>query len=140
LYEVGVQSNPEPTRPRRPRQATTAAILLVLFGALGIVMAFVLRMVVSDSTDHGQSVPAVLYVLVYAQFALSATQAISGVFVWQGRSWARGLGIVLCWVNIAGGVVSMFTGAVVQAITGIGLNLAMLRLLSSEDVREWCDR
>lgn len=135
MYEAGVRSDPEPTRPRR---ATTAAVLLGVFGLLGILSALLLRSVVGDSVDHGQSVPAVLYVLVYAQFALSATQAICGVFVWQGRSWARVVAIVLCSVNIVGAVVSLFTGAVLQTIAGLALNIGLLRLLNNDDVREWC--
>ena len=138
MYEAGIQSNPEPTRPSRPRQATMLAVLLGAFGVLGILLAFLLRSIVGDSADHGQSVPAVLYILVYAQLLLSATQAISGVFIWQGREWARVLAIVLCSVNILGAVVSLFTGAILQAIGALAINIGLLRLLNNEDVREWC--
>lgn len=139
MYEA-VQNTPEPTRPSRPRQATMLAVLLVVFGGLGLVAALLLMSIVGDSADHGQEVPAFLYVLVYAQFVLSVALAACGIFVWQGRSWARILAIVLCSLNIAGGVVSLFSGAVFQAVAGIAVNIAMLRLLNNDDVRAWCDR
>ncbi|MEU4162952.1 hypothetical protein [Actinoplanes sp. NPDC026670] len=117
-----------------------AAVLLAMFGGLGFLYAFLLMSAVSDSSDHGQSVSAVLYVLIYVQFALSAAQVICGVLVWQGRNWARVLAIVLCSINILGAVVSLFSGAVFQAIAAIGVNAAMLRLLSGYEVQVWCSR
>jgi hypothetical protein len=140
LYEAGVQSNPEPTLPDRPRPVKTLAVLLVVFGVLGLLFALVLMSIVNDSGDHGQSVPAVLYVLVFAQLALSAAQAMSGVFIWQGRSWARVLAIVLCSVNIIGAVVSLFTGAIFQAISGAAINIGLLRLLNNYEVQVWCSK
>lgn len=140
MYEAGIQSNPEPAQPVRPRQATTVAVLLSVFGGLGFLYAFLLMSVVSDSSDHGQSVPTVLYVLVWVQFALSAAQVICGVSVWQGRNWARVLAIVLCSINILGAVVSLFSGAVFQSIVAIGVNAAMLRLLNDYEVQVWCTR
>jgi hypothetical protein len=140
LYEAGVQSNPEPTLPSRPRQVKTLAILLIVFGVLGLLFALLLMSIVSDSAGHGQSVPAVLYVLVFAQVALSAAQAITGVFVWQGRSWARVLAIVLCSVNIVGALVSLFTGAILQAISGAAINVALIRLLNNDEVQVWCSK
>jgi hypothetical protein len=140
LYEAGIQSNPEPTVPHRPRQVKTLAVLLVIFGVLGLLFALLLMSIVNDSGDHGQSVPAVLYVLVFVQLALSAAQAMSGVFIWQGRSWARVLAIVLCSVNIIGAVVSLFTGAIFQAISGAAINIGLLRLLNNYEVQVWCSK
>lgn len=140
MYEAGIQSNPESTLPDRPRQVKTLAVLLVVFGVLGLLLALLLMSIVNDSSDHGQSVPAVLYVLVFAQFALSAAQAMSGVFIWQGRSWARVLAIVLCSVNIIGAVVSLFTGAIFQAISGAAINIGLLRLLNDYEVQVWCSK
>lgn len=142
MYEAGVQSNPEPTPPQaaRPRKATMLSILLIVFGTLGILFAFILMMIVNDEGSHGRSVPAYLYVLVFAQFALSGAQAVSGVFVWQGRNWARVLAIALCSLNILGALASLFTGAVLQAISGIAINIALIRLLNDYEVQAWCDR
>jgi len=132
MYETSVQS--------RPRQVKTLSVLLIVFGVLGLLLALLLMSIVSDSAGHGQSVPALLYILVFVQFGLSAAQATSGVFVWQGRSWARGLAIVLCSVNIVGALVSLATGAVLQAISGVAINVALLRLLNNYDVQVWCSK
>ena len=135
---AGVQSTPEPTQPVRPRQAKTAAVLLIVFGVLGFLLAILLLSIVSDS--HGQSVPAVLYVLVLAQMALSAAQAVSGVAIWEGWSWARGLAIALCSVNLVGALVSLFTGAIFQAISAAAINIGLLRLLNNYEVQVWCSK
>lgn len=140
MYETDVQNNPEPTRPSRPRQITVLAVLLTVFGLLGILAAALLMSIISDSADTGRSVPAVLYLLGYAQFALSATLALCGVFVWQGRSWARVLAIALCSVNLVGALVTLISGAVFQAIAGFAINVALIRLLTGSEVQAWCDR
>ena len=138
MYEAGVQSNPEPTQPTRPRKATVLSILLIAFGGLGFLFAILLMSLVTDS--HGASVPAYMYILVFVQFALSGAQAVSGVFVWQGRNWARVLAIALCSLNILGAVVSLFTGAILQAISGIAINVGLIRLLNDYEVQAWCDK
>jgi len=133
---AGVQSTPEPTQPVRPRQVKTSAVLLIVFGVLGFLLALLLMSMVSDS--HGRSVPAVLSVLVFAQMALSAAQAVCGVAIWEGWSWARGLAISLCSVNLVGALVSLFTGAILQAIAGAAVNIGLLRLLNDYEVQAWC--
>jgi hypothetical protein len=138
LSVAGVQSTPEPTQPVRPRQVKTAAVLLIVFGVLGFLFALLLMSIVGDS--HGQSVPAWVYVLVFAQMALSAAQAVSGVAIWQGASWARGLAIALCSVNLIGAVASLFTGAILQAISGAAVNIALIRLLNNYEVDVWCSK
>ncbi|MBM2618777.1 hypothetical protein JIG36_24775 [Actinoplanes sp. LDG1-06] len=136
MYEADVQSYPEPTRPVRPRKAKMLAFLLGGFGVLGFLLSIVLLGTVTDS--HGMRVPAVVYVLVYAQFVLSATQAVCGVFIWQGRSWARSVAIGLSVINLLGAVVNLFTGAIFPAITAFAVNAALIRLLNDDEVKEWC--
>jgi hypothetical protein len=65
---------------------------------------------------------------------------VSGVFVLQGRNWARLLAIGLCSVNLLGAVVSLFTGAIFQAITAFAINVALIRLLNDYEVQAWCDK
>ncbi|HKT00579.1 MAG TPA: hypothetical protein VJT31_13675 [Rugosimonospora sp.] len=139
-FRRGTAATTPPVPATRPRQATLLAVLLAVFGGLGICAGYLLLSIVNDSASHGQSVPAVLYVLVYGQFALAAAEAVCGVFVWQGRAWARTAGNVLCSVNIVGAVLSLFAGAIPQAIAGIAINIGLLRLLNNEDVRDWCSR
>lgn len=124
--------------PTRPRQASMAAILLIVFGGLGILLALLLLSLVSDEASHGSAEPGIVYALFYGQLILSAAEALSGVFVWLGRGWARTLAIVLCSINILSGVLSLFTGVAIQAIIGAVINIALIRLLASSEVGEWC--
>jgi hypothetical protein len=140
VYEAGVQSTPEPTQPTRPRKATLLAVLLMVFGGLGLLVSLLLLAGVNDTAGHGQSVPAYVYVLVYAQFLLSATQGASGFFVLRGHNWARLLAIGLCSLNIIGGLVSLSTGAIFQAISAVAINVALIRLLNDHEVQAWCDK
>ncbi|GAA3396348.1 hypothetical protein [Cryptosporangium minutisporangium] len=140
MTEASIRSDSEPTHPARPRKATTAAVLLIVFGGLGLLFALLVMSFVNDSADHGQSMAGIAYVLVYAQFALSGTQIVSGVFVWQGRDWARVLAIALCSLNIVGAAVTLISGAVFQALLAVALNVALIRALNDDDVRAWCDR
>lgn len=75
----------------------------------------------------------------YLQFALSGTQIVSGIFVLRGAWWARLLGIVLCGINLIGAVVNLVSGAPLPAIIAIALNVALIKYLMNEDVREWCN-
>jgi hypothetical protein len=123
---------------RRPRQATIAGVLLIIFGALAILVALALLATVNDATDHGESVSGILYVLVYGQFILSAAQIVSGIFVLVGKPWARVLAVVICSLNLLGGVVSLVTGNFLQALFGIVINGALIATLNRNDVRDWC--
>ncbi|BCJ55700.1 hypothetical protein Asp14428_71750 [Actinoplanes sp. NBRC 14428] len=139
MYETDVHSGPHAI-PSRPRPVKTLAILLGVFGVLGLLIAFVLMAAINDSSGHGQSVPILLYVLFFVQFALSTAQTASGVFLWRGRSWARTLAIALCSVNIVGGLVSLATGAIFQAVAGIAINIGLIRLANNDEVQAWCGR
>jgi hypothetical protein len=131
------ESGASPLARTRPRRATTVAVLLMVFGALGVLLAFVLTSILNDATDHGETVSGGFYLLAYASLALSAAEIVSGVFVLMGRSWARMLAIVLCSLNILSGVISLFTGSF-TAIVGVLLNIGLIRLLNRDDVRDWC--
>src|SRR5205807_2387966 len=127
-------ASPGAPRPR-PRQAKTAAVLLVIFGVLTLAVTSLLLSVVNDQSDHGEAVNPFVYGLAYGQFVFSVAQVTSGLFVWQGRAWARTLAVVLCSVNILGGVVSLISGNVVQAIVSIALNGGLISILNGDNVR-----
>lgn len=122
----------------RPRQVWLASIMLAVFGALGLVVAFLLLAILNDDASHGQSVSGGLYFIVALQAVVSAAQIGSGAFVWLGRSWARTLAIGICVVNILGALLGLASGAFLQVILGVVLNIALIRLLMHEDVVEWC--
>jgi hypothetical protein len=119
----------------RPRQVTWASVLLAVFGGLGLMMAMLLLSIVNDESD----LPGWIYALVYGQLLLSGAQILTGVFVYLGKSWARTTATVICSINLIGAVLSLVSGAIVQAITGAAVNIALLRMLTSSDVKEWCE-
>ena len=119
----------------RPRQVTYAAILLVVFGGLGLMLAMLLLSAVNAEGD----LPGWVYGLVFIQFALSGVQILSGVFVWLGKSWARTVATVVCSINLVGAVLSLVSGAIPQAITAGVVNIAVLRMLRGREVTEWCE-
>jgi hypothetical protein len=124
----------QPVR-HRPRQVTMTSVLLAIFGGLGLMMAMLLLSIVNDESD----LPGWVYVLVYGQLLLSGAQILSGVFVYLGRSWARKVAVVICVINLVGGVLSLFSGAILQAITAAAVNIALIRLLTGNEVTEWCE-
>jgi hypothetical protein len=128
-----------PVMPRsRTGKVWTASIALAVFGALGLLLAGLLLAAANDEVSHGGDVPGVLYALVYIQFGLSALQMASGVLLWLGVRWAIGLATVICVINIFGNIVSLFIGVFLQAIVGLVVNVALLRLINSDEAAEWC--
>lgn len=119
----------------RPRQVTVTSVLLAIFGGLGLMMAMLLLSIVNNESD----LPVWIYGLVYAQLLLSGAQILSGIFVYLGKAWARKVAVVICGINLAGAVLSLFTGAILQAITAAAVNIALIRLLTGSDVAEWCE-
>jgi hypothetical protein len=119
----------------RPRQVTMTAVLLAVFGGLGLMLAMLLLSVVNNEDD----LPGWVYGLVFVQFLLSGAQILSGIFVWLGRSWARTVATVVCSVNLVGAALSLVSGAFLQAITAAAVNIALLRMLRGRDVTEWCE-
>ena len=130
----------EPVPRRRPGRVVLAAVVLVVFGALTVVNGWALQRIADDSAAHGQSVPAVLYGALYLQYALGLGQIVSAVFVWQGRHWARILAIVLCSVNILLALLSLAAGALYLGCLGILVNAALIRMLTLDEVTDWCGR
>jgi hypothetical protein len=126
-------------RRRRPRRVTTISTVLMAFGVVGLLDAGVLLFVFTDAADHGRSIPLFLYGLCFLQFALSATQVVSGVFVWRGRSWARITAIVICAVNVLGAIAFIFFGAVPQGCLTMVVNIAIIGFLANNEVTNWCD-
>jgi len=129
------------TRPdrRRPGRAAVVSIALMVVGLLGILLTWFLLSLLNDATDHGETVPSVFFVLSYLQFAVSAAQIVSGVFVWTGRQpWARILAIVVCSLNLVGGVVSLFSGNCLPGIFNVSLNIGLIAGLRDEAVYDWC--
>jgi uncharacterized membrane protein (DUF2068 family) len=127
-----------PVPPRiRPRQVKIASILMAVFGTLGLIVSALLWVVLAEDASHGRESPVWLYALLAAQVLVSASQVVSGVLIWQGVAWARNLAAVICGLNIAGGVLTLVTGAALQAVVGIVVNIALIRLLYHQDVTDW---
>jgi hypothetical protein len=117
---------------------TVTAILLMMLGVLGVLSAWLIFELINDDTSHGESVSGWPYALAYIQFAMSGLQIAAGVMVWMGRTWARMLAITLCSISILAGLFSLFSHAP-SALAGIALNIGLIRLLTHDDVADWCD-
>jgi hypothetical protein len=126
-----------PARLPRPRKATTVSVLLIVFGALGVLLGLLLLALISHDKNNGETVSGALYLAAYLQLVLSAAEVVCGILLLQGREAARIVAIVLCGLNIVGGLISLFSGGG-TGIVGIGLNILMVRLLFNSDVAEWC--
>jgi len=124
----------------RPKAAGTLSVLLIVFGALGVIVTFLeIATVQSNSANLGVDVPGFVNGLLYGQLVLSAGELISGIFIRQGgRPWARILPATVCWLNIVAGLVALATGSVVQALFAFVVNGLLLWLLSRQEVSEWC--
>lgn len=120
---------------RRPRPVWVASVLLTAFGLIGVVFAWVSE---ASLGAHGEAVKPALRALLYIQLVLSAAQAGSGLFLWQGRNWARVLALLLCGINIAGGVITLLSGAL-GAIVGIAVNVVLIKMLRDGEVWDWCN-
>jgi hypothetical protein len=117
---------------------TVTAILLVMLGVLGVLFAWLIFELINDDTSHGESVSGWPYALAYVQLAMSGLQIAAGVMVWVGRAWARKLAIVLCSISILTDLFSIVSQAP-SALAGIVLNIGLIRLLTHDDVADWCD-
>ena len=131
----GTPNAPAPP-PRMPRRVMVVSALMALFGLLGVLVSWAL---VSGLGAHGESVRPALYVILYTQLALSATQVGVVPFLLARRNWARVLALTLCSLNIVGAVISLLTGNF-AAIGAIALNGALIRALRNDQVWDWFDR
>ncbi|GAA0932684.1 hypothetical protein GCM10009557_94840 [Virgisporangium ochraceum] len=120
----------------RPRQVNIVSVLLVVFGGLSLMLAMLLLSIVNNESD----LPPWIYVLVYGQLLLAGLQILSGIFVWLGKAWARTAAMVVCGINLVGAVFSLVSGSIFQAVTAGVVNIALLRLLRSTEVTDWCER
>jgi hypothetical protein len=122
----------------RPKRATTAGVLLIVIGALGMLLSLVILAGLGYLSDSGASVNSGYFVLFIVQIAMSAFQIASGIFALQGKSWARIAGIVICSITIAGNVINVLSGGTAPGLIGIALNGWVVATLSHPDVRAWC--
>ena len=123
------------SQERAPRQVWLVSILLAVFGGLGLMLAMLLLSAVNAAGD----VPGWVYGLVYVQFGLSGLQILSGIFVWLGKAWARTAATVVCSINLVGAVLSLLSGAFLNALTTGAVNIALIRLLRSREVADWVE-
>jgi hypothetical protein len=114
-----------------------AGILLIVFAVLGLLLDLVLVFAANSVTADGGVVKSWVYPLAYAQFALSAGQAVAGIFLLQGKEWARITGLVVTGLNLLAFVYSLISGSGFSA-TGLAFNGIVMYLLTKKEVREWC--
>jgi hypothetical protein len=128
-------------RQRRPRAVWTASTLLIVFGLLAIFVTWLLLNLANANVAHGRSMPSAVYVMLFGQIALSSAQVVSGVFLWRGKEWALTTAKIICWLNLAGGILTLISGSTVQQVLGtLAINGGILATLNNSDVADWCDR
>lgn len=121
----------------RPGLASFGAIALIAIGALGVLYTLFAFSQLHAAAQEGLEVDGVEYGIWFVQLAFSVVQIISGIFLWRGREWARVLGLVFCWLNLVGGIITLFTGAIVPAFIGLAINGGVIAALTRPDVRDW---
>ncbi|GGM80367.1 hypothetical protein ACFFX1_33975 [Dactylosporangium sucinum] len=115
----------------RPSSATTAAVLLVIIGSLGVVLGMSM---VSNASLAGSW----LLVLVLAAIGVPATEAIGGIGVWQGRRWGRWMALFGCGANLLASAVFLFNGAPLMGLIGCALYLGLCLQLCLDSIIRWC--
>jgi hypothetical protein len=116
------------------------AVLLVIFGVLGLLLSVVIFAALRDDAAGGVIVPAPGYMLAGITVVVALAQVVSGVFLFRGREWARLLAITVCAINLISGVISLASGAVTQAVLGVVVNIAFIAGLNHYEVKIWCRR
>ncbi|MFI5912215.1 hypothetical protein [Dactylosporangium sp. NPDC051541] len=123
-----------PVTRERPRDVWTASLLLCFFGLLGVLLGLFIVSLLADEDDT----PGYVIGLFYANVVLAAAEIAAGAFVFVGKEWARRVAIGVCVLNGLGGLVTLTSGVVLQAIVGIVLNIAIIVTLNKPEVRNWC--
>lgn len=123
------------SQERAPRKVWLVTILLAVFGGLGLMLAMLLLSAVNTAGD----VPGWVYGLVFAQFLLSGLQILSGIFIWIGKAWARTAATVVCSINLVGAVITLLSGAYINALSTGAVNAGLIALLRSQEVADWVE-
>src|SRR5262245_2603902 len=84
----------------------------------------------------GDPAPAVALLLVLVQFVTGPALLVCGLCLVQRWPWAARIAMIVCALNIAFGVGTLFA-FVVQGLVTLALNGVLVWLLSTEDVRHW---
>jgi hypothetical protein len=137
LGDAGPDDRPTHWGFSRPGLAGTGAVLLIVIGVLAIILSFYDIGQLHSAADDGLTVDGTDYGIDYAQMAFSLAQIASGVFLWQGREWARIVGIICCSLNLLGGIVLLFAGNPIGALINIVVNGGIIVALTRPDVRDW---
>lgn len=123
---------------RRPGRVTAAAVVLII---RGMVAALTIGVVLQSSSQPLADADTTIRLAVGWGVFMAVVQVASGVFVWNGRSWARGLVFVVLGIDIGLGLLlAVFTGAFAAACGGTAVDSLIIWLLASYDVADWCRR
>jgi hypothetical protein len=118
----------------RPALVRTVSILLIVFGAIGVLVTLLL---LTGLNEDGDTQDVFAAVLAYIQLVVSCVQIGSGVVLWRGTTWAPAAVMAICGVNIFFGLASLLTG-LVTALLPLVLNGVLIALVRRDDVRDWC--
>ena len=124
-------------RDPRPREVRLVSILLMFFGGLGLVLAPFLLRALRDDAAHGRSVSGPAYGLVAVATVLALTQLLCGVFVFQGREWARKVAIGVCALSVVTSLVALAAGAVYPVVIGVAISIVIFANINKPPVVSW---
>jgi hypothetical protein len=123
------------SQERPPGKVWLVSILLAVFGGLSLMLAMLLLSAVNNEND----LPGWVYGLVFVQFLLAGLQILSGVFVWIGKAWARTIATVVCSINIAGAVLTLLSGGVLNGLVTMSVSIGLIVLLRHREVSDWLE-
>ena len=148
-------SAPPPMAPppmARPTGATVVAIIEAILGVLGALAALVFIGVGSLAGGLGglsgvEGGAAVGGLLAGLGFFFGIILAIISILyfaiaygVWQGRSWAWMLGVVVSIIALVFGVLGLSGGVSVSSLIQLALPIVVLYFLWQPDVKRWLGR
>jgi hypothetical protein len=117
-----------------PGKTKAAVVILWIGAALGVCIGLFTMAALDSGPVETSGAGTIVFAIILVASLLNVAFAIA---IQKRQNWARITTIVLCAIGLALQAVSLFTGDV-TALVGVGLNIAIIVLLASEESREWC--
>ncbi|GAA0307857.1 hypothetical protein ACKI1I_04305 [Streptomyces turgidiscabies] len=124
-----------------PKSVRLALVGVWLQAVLNLAAGFLLVAVVNDAVDHGRDEGAgLLRFVAVLSLLIAGALLLCGVFAGKRVNGIRVTVIVVEALGVLIGVVSLFQGGGVSVLPGIVFAVAVLRVFSSAEARNWFDR
>jgi hypothetical protein len=129
-------------RVRMPRQLKIVLAVLIFQILANSFVGYVVLAEVQDAESHGQDVEGagLVYFASVLSFVAAALLLLCVVMTFQRLAWVRPTVITIQVVNIVSGLIALLSSGQVTALTGIVLSIAVISVMSKDDVRDWYQR